>query len=95
MTAPGAGGIYITVVYDDDDDFVYEEEKKTGYLEEVVWGQQCNNNLMIIVEVLGLNSEAASIISEYSSTLPKRRHIMMFSHRIDTTMMIDDNHNAR
>eukprot|EP00639_Heterosigma_akashiwo_P017805 CAMPEP_0206384518 /NCGR_PEP_ID=MMETSP0294-20121207/14636_1 /ASSEMBLY_ACC=CAM_ASM_000327 /TAXON_ID=39354 /ORGANISM="Heterosigma akashiwo, Strain CCMP2393" /LENGTH=78 /DNA_ID=CAMNT_0053834871 /DNA_START=95 /DNA_END=331 /DNA_ORIENTATION=- len=78
MTAPGAGGIYITVVYDDDDDFVYEEEKKTGYLEEVVWGQQCNNNLMIIVEVLGLNSEAASIISEYSSTLPKRRHIKGF-----------------
>jgi len=31
-----------------------------------------------IDEVLGLNSEAASIISEYSSTLPKRRHIKGF-----------------
>ena len=34
--------------------------------------------IIIIVEVLGLNSEAASIISEYSSTLPKRQHIKGF-----------------
>ena len=38
-----------------------------------------------IVEVLGLNSEAASIISEYSSTLPKRRHIKGFKSLQDLT----------
>ena len=31
-----------------------------------------------IVEMLGINSEAGSIISEYSSTLPKRQHVKGF-----------------
>ena len=35
--------------------------------------QGVGNTDVFTVEVLGLNSEAASIISKYSSTLPKRK----------------------
>jgi len=56
------------------------QKKRGGGGEIQVGKSSIANNIIkvLVVEMLGLNSEAASIISEYSSTLPKRRHIKGF-----------------